>query len=246
MFERALIESQPGMRPGARLALLPVALALHAIALAVVATAQLWAVEEVPPPVIEAALYLGTFTPAGATGSPPAQATKRRTPVAPPREDVQPATVREAADVPAEPAPASGSPEFDPDATPGGDGPPGGVGEGPPGSPTGPTAALPAEPRTDTIYLVGGEVAPPVAIYRVAPGYPDAARVAHRQGIVLIKAIVDASGNVTEAHILADRVGFGAGESALRAVQAWRYEPATLHGRSVPVSLIITVVFALQ
>jgi protein TonB len=80
---------------------------------------------------------------------------------------------------------------------------------------------------------------------RVEPSYPEAARKARMEGVVILEAIITASGSVEEVKVLKS-VNPLLDASAFRAVQQWRYRPATLNGRAVRVYLTVTVTFNLH
>ena len=63
---------------------------------------------------------------------------------------------------------------------------------------------------------------------KVAPQYPIAARSLRVSGTVHLQVEVDASGTVTAVRVLGtDRAGVGFEEAATRAVERWRFVPAT-------------------
>ena len=80
---------------------------------------------------------------------------------------------------------------------------------------------------------------------RVDPAYPEAARRARLQGVVILEAVITASGAVDEVRIV--RSPSPLFDAAVEdAVRRWRYRPATLNGRAVPVVLTVTVRFGLE
>jgi TonB family protein len=83
----------------------------------------------------------------------------------------------------------------------------------------------------------------PVLIHRVQPVYPVAARKARIEGIVIMEGIVTASGGVEEVRVL-QSVDPLLDAAAVRAVQQWKYEPATLEGKPVRVCLTLTAAFS--
>jgi protein TonB len=95
-----------------------------------------------------------------------------------------------------------------------------------------------------TLYP-GGDVRPPRLLERVEPQYPEIARKIHKEGIVILEAIITSDGAVDEVKVLksADAI---LDEAAKRAVMQWRYRPATLNGRAVRVYLTVTVSFQLH
>lgn len=97
----------------------------------------------------------------------------------------------------------------------------------------------------DMPVRVGGNVKPPVAVTRVEPLYTEAARRARIQGLVIIEAVIDRQGNVTEARVLKP-LPLGLDTAALEAVKRWKFRPGTLNGQPVPVYYNLTVNFQLN
>jgi protein TonB len=247
MFETALIESRRHGKPGRTLLTLPLAVSLHAVFIAGAVAAQLWAVADVPEPVVQAIFYPVPADPPPGPKTEPQTASVPPSPKPPIRHELsQPTTVTDSVPAPtAEPADSPDDPGIAGGLPRAGDSP-GGEGDGGRFPPKiAPEDLYPPEPP-DRVYYVGGAIAAPVAVYRVDPVYPEAARLARRQGAVVIEAKIDASGNVEDARILTDQVGCGAGESALEAVRHWRYEPARYRGAKVAVYLRITIQFTLH
>ena len=92
---------------------------------------------------------------------------------------------------------------------------------------------------------VGGDVAAPVKLFAPPPRYPEIARRAREQGLVVVEAVIDETGAVTRARILTG-LRFGLDEAALEAIERWRFEPATLNGKPVAVLYNLTVNFRLN
>jgi protein TonB len=88
---------------------------------------------------------------------------------------------------------------------------------------------------------VGGRVQPPHAISTPAPVYPKLAQQARVQGDVLISAIIDVNGNVTEMKVVSGPPLLFA--AALEALRKWKFEPTYLNGEPWPVSHEITIHF---
>ena len=97
----------------------------------------------------------------------------------------------------------------------------------------------------DKPVRVGGDVQAPVAINRIEPQYTELARKARIEGVVIIEAIIDRNGNVTDARVLKP-LPLGLDQSALEAVKRWKFRPGTLNGQPVPVIYNLTVIFRLQ
>jgi len=92
---------------------------------------------------------------------------------------------------------------------------------------------------------IGGAVHPPLAIARVQPVYPPAARLARTQGIVILEAVIDEQGRVSHARVLKGLPN-GLDIAAVDAVKQWRFAPATLYGKPVAVYFTLTVSFKLD
>ncbi len=98
---------------------------------------------------------------------------------------------------------------------------------------------------TGTALRVGGDVKAPISISRVEPQYTEVARKARIEGMVIIEAIIDQNGNVTDARILKG-LPLGLDQGALDAVKRWKFRPGTLNGQPVPVIWTLTVNYRLQ
>ena len=96
--------------------------------------------------------------------------------------------------------------------------------------------AAPAPPRT---YRPGGAIREPRKIHDVPPLYPEIARAAHVEGIVILEAVINERGEVTDARVLRSVPLLD--NAALTAVKQWRYTPTLLNG--VPVRVLMTVTF---
>jgi TonB family protein len=108
------------------------------------------------------------------------------------------------------------------------------------GIPEGPPAVEPDGP-----ILVGGDVKPPERVYAPQPTYTEIARKARIQGVVIVQAIIDREGNVTNVKVLKG-LPMGLEEAAVEAMKQWKFKPATLNGRPVTVYYNLTVNFKLQ
>jgi protein TonB len=97
----------------------------------------------------------------------------------------------------------------------------------------------------DEILRVGGAISKPEVVNKVNPVYTEAARRARIQGVVIVEAIIDKQGNVTNVRVL-KALPMGLDQAAVDAVKKWRFKPATLNGRPVNVYFVLTVNFQLQ
>lgn len=95
------------------------------------------------------------------------------------------------------------------------------------------------------VLRVGGVIARPRQLHAPRPVYTEAARRVRVQGTVILEVRLDEHGEVGEVSVLRGQP-FGLTESAVAAVSRWRYEPARLGGRAVPVLMTVTVRFELS
>ena len=108
----------------------------------------------------------------------------------------------------------------------------------------------PAPTRLNETMVVGGPVRvgsgirPPQQVRRINPVYPQEAKDARVQGVVIIEAVIGADGRVTEARVLRSIPLLD--QAALDAVRQWEYAPTLLNGVSVPVVMTVTVQFTLS
>ena len=80
---------------------------------------------------------------------------------------------------------------------------------------------------------------------RAASWSSEIARKARIQGVVIVEAIIDKTGNVTNVKILKG-LPMGLDQAAADAVKKWKFKPATLNGKPVAVIYNLTVNFRLQ
>jgi protein TonB len=90
---------------------------------------------------------------------------------------------------------------------------------------------------------LGGDIKPPVRTVYVAPIYPDLARVARLQGLVVVECTIDPSGRVVDARIITGHPLLQ--NATLDAVRQWRYTATRLNGVPVAVLMTVTVNFTL-
>jgi TonB family protein len=95
----------------------------------------------------------------------------------------------------------------------------------------------------DAIRAVG-KVEPPKLIKQVDPVYPEEARKAGIEGIVILEAKADEAGNISDARILRSIPALD--QAAIDAVKQWKYEPMRIDGKPRKVVFTVTVRFALK
>jgi protein TonB len=76
------------------------------------------------------------------------------------------------------------------------------------------------------------------------PVYPEIARAARIEGTVIMEAVLDTTGRVTQLRVIQSVPLLD--QAALAAVRQWRYTPSFYGGHPVSVLMTITVRFALQ
>jgi TonB family protein len=91
---------------------------------------------------------------------------------------------------------------------------------------------------------VSSSVSRGLLIRQVAPVYPDAARRAHIEGVVLLSATINKEGKIGDLQLISGPKELAM--AAIGAVQQWRYKPYLLSGDPVEVETQIQVNFQLR
>jgi TonB family protein len=99
-------------------------------------------------------------------------------------------------------------------------------------------------PRQEAPFRVGGDVKAPVVINRVEPIYTAEAFEHRISGIVIVEAVVDRTGHVSDVEVLKP-LPFGLDQAAVDAVRKWTFRPGTLNGWPVDVLFNLTINFEL-
>ncbi len=95
----------------------------------------------------------------------------------------------------------------------------------------------------DAVRAVG-EIKPPKPVKRVDPVYPEEARKAGTEGVVILEAKADEQGNVIDMRVLRSIPALD--KAALDAVRQWKYEPLIVDGKPQKAIFTVTVRFALK
>jgi protein TonB len=242
MFETSLIESEHHGGGSKKALSFPVSVLIHALVIGIALGASIWFVGDVPEPPIPVTFYAAAPPP-----PPPPPAAPKAAPKAPEAQkpvQVKPTEMSQPMVVPdMVPAPLA-EPEAAEDAGVDG-GVEGGVEGGVPGGVMGGVVGGTGAGGGGEPLRVGGDVKAPVLQSRIEPQYPEAARKARMEGVVILEAIITAEGSVEDVRVLKS-VNPLLDASAVRAVQQWKYKPATLGGRAVRVYLTVTVTFRLN
>ena len=259
MFEHSLIDLEEKKRPRRRRWIsLPIAIGFHLAILASVLLAQAWSVSEVPEPDVNVVFFAEASPP-----PPPAAAPARSSAPTKPVQTAQTPTVKapvvqpeETPDTTPEPVSSPVVADLAPTSTDSGPGVPwgvdGGDGDGDGDTIGGDREGVPhsvgePEPQVDPnlpIRVIGA-VKRPEFLAGPQPRYTETARKAGVQGVVILEAIIDEQGRVTNLKVLKG-LPMGLDQSAVEAVSQWRYKPATLEKRAVKVIFTLTVNFQLQ
>jgi periplasmic protein TonB len=91
---------------------------------------------------------------------------------------------------------------------------------------------------------VGGDVKQAHLLSSTQPTYPVLAKNQHIQGDVRIDALIDANGHVSAMKVISGPMLLH--QAAMDALKEWKYQPATLDGKPVPMHLTVTLQFRLQ
>ena len=102
----------------------------------------------------------------------------------------------------------------------------------------------PDAPRPAGPVRMGDLPVVPTKIADARPIYPDIARSARVEGTVVIEAVLDTAGRVTQARIVKSVPLLD--QAALNAVRQWRYTPSIYAGHPVAVLMTVTIRFTLQ
>ena len=105
------------------------------------------------------------------------------------------------------------------------------------GLPQGPPLPQPA-------IRVGGLIKAPAKLKHVDPVYPELARVARVQGVVVVECLISPQGKVTGVKVLSSIPLLD--QAAVDAVRQWAYTPTLLNSVPVPVIMTVTVTFNLR
>jgi len=236
-----LIESDVVKHKTSQSYTLPVSIAIHALVLLLVVVVPLLTSQDLPEPT---SVVKAFFVEPAAAPPPP--------PPPPPPAPRQPNTPKPmSTPVPTEnkfQAPIETPEQVKPDE--GIDlgvegGVPGGVEGGVPGGVVGGVVGgLPDAPPPPQAVRVGGQIKEPKKLKHVNPAYPDIAKQARVQGVVILECTISPQGRVTDVKVLR---GIPLLDSAaIEAVKQWVYSPTLLNGVPVPVIMTVTVNFRLS
>ena len=107
-----------------------------------------------------------------------------------------------------------------------------------------PSVLMPPPPQKTGPVRVADLPVAPRKIADVRPVYPEIARQARKEGTVVMEAVLDPTGRVTQLRVIQSVPLLD--QAAMDAVRQWRYTPSTLGGHPVSVLMSITIRFTLQ
>ena len=219
----------------------PVSIGIHAIVLLVVVVVPLLTSQELPEPTSAVrAFFVEPAAPPPPPPPPPPPAPKApQTKVMPKVQPNEPPKFTAPTEVPEEIKPEEGL-----DLGVQG-GVTGGVEGGVPGGVVGGVVGgLPDAPPPPQAVRVGGQIKEPKKLKHVNPTYPDIAKQARVQGVVILECTISPQGRVTDVKVLRGIPLLD--EAAREAVKQWVYTPTLLNGVPVPVIMTVTVNFKLS
>lgn len=266
-FFEQLLDSNWQKEPKAKRGLtLPVSIAIHVVVLAAVVVVPLMSFGELPEP--DQGAVRAFFVEQAAPPPPPPPPAAPKAAVSKPRVDTPKMKVETPTEAPKFTAPIEVPPKIeDPGVDVGGSdlgvagGQPGGVEGGTEGgveggtlggvvggviggvpeAPPPPPPPAPEPPKGPV--RVGGQIKEPTKVRHVPPVYPDVAKQARVQGVVVLEAVISPSGEVTNVKVLRGVPLLN--DAAAAAVRQWSYTPTTLNGQPVAVVMTVTVNFRL-
>jgi len=256
MFEHSLIDLESRQRPRRRWISLPIAVGLHLAGITAFALASYWSVDKVAEPKIVDIFFVQEPVPllAGGGGGqkPTVKPTETKEQEKPPTQEqtVQP-NIDNIPEKP--PTPTVTVDSVVPTADSSHDGPlfsdskpcagcPPGPGYG--NHPVGPTIGSESDSQPLT-FSIGSNMTRPEIVHQVQPRYTELARRSGAQGTVIVEAIIDEQGRVTNVRVLRGQP-LGLDQAAVEAIQQWRFKPATLADKPVKVFYTLTVNFTIQ
>lgn len=98
--------------------------------------------------------------------------------------------------------------------------------------------------KPDVTLIDGERIKAPKVVNRVNPAYPEEAKAARAEGVVVLRTLIGMDGGVDDVEIVQGQP-HGLSEAAIQAVRQWRFEPALLEGKPVKVVFMLTINFLL-
>jgi TonB family protein len=104
--------------------------------------------------------------------------------------------------------------------------------------------AKPVQEEPKGAVKATGDIKPPRLIKMVNPVYPETARKAGLEGVVILEATTDIYGRIVNVRVLRSIPDLD--QAAIDAVKQWIYEPVVINGKPRTVTFTVTVTFRLK
>lgn len=104
-------------------------------------------------------------------------------------------------------------------------------------------ALTPPPPVPQEPMRLHSGMTPPRKVVDVPPRYPLTAQAARKEGVVVLDAVIDVTGRVTDVRVTHSIALLD--QAAVDAVRQWRFTPTLLNGKPVSILLTVTVRFTL-
>lgn len=92
------------------------------------------------------------------------------------------------------------------------------------------------------VYDIGNGVSAPVLVWKSDPGYTPEAKAAGIAGVVILRAVIGADGNVLDVSIIRP-LDKGLDKNAVNTVKTWKFKAAMKDGKPVACKVMIEVAF---
>lgn len=96
-------------------------------------------------------------------------------------------------------------------------------------------------PEAQSPKPLAEQTSPPQIIYSVDPQFP--AGISKQNGRAVVEILIDADGIPQDVHVVCVSGNPAFGENAVKAVKQYRFKPASLKGKPVPVKINIETNF---
>ena len=89
--------------------------------------------------------------------------------------------------------------------------------------------------------VVSSEIMQARLTHKVDPVYPEQARLANVQGVVVLRVVVGRDGSVVQINPLSGNDKLA--QAAIAAVRWWKFDPYQVNGTAIPIETLVSVVF---
>ena len=239
MLVECLIESRKNKLEGHKIALLPIVIGIHVVVILAMVVSSLWSVAYITEPPIKVMLF--STPPPPPPAAKPKQAQQQELPKPTPTSNVAPVDI----------------PDYRPEISAGGVGDVSGAVEGgfewgdEGGVDGGVVGGIPdgvpvPKPPEDAPVRIGvtAQGEQPKKIREIQPDYPEIARRARIEGVVILEAIINKDGTVGEIKVLRSLNPL-LDQAAIKAAKQWLFQPGKINGKPVKAYFTLTINFKL-